>query len=46
VQHPSYEEGDYIYFDYQLDREDAWVFRLKRGYRLPYDMLEQSLLPQ
>lgn len=42
----AYEEGNYIYFDYQLDRADAWVFRLKQDYRMPYNQLERELSPE
>jgi CCR4-NOT transcriptional regulation complex NOT5 subunit len=42
----TYEEGTYIYFDYQLtDRHDSWVFRLKQNYRLPFAQLENELPP-
>lgn len=46
VRTDAYEEGNYIYFDYQLDRADAWVFRLKQDYRMPYNQLERELSPE
>lgn len=41
----DFETGDYIYFDYKINNDEGWVYRMKSQFVFRYEHLESELAP-